>query len=131
MHGNTRTVIAESIDMEKLESKQCTPCRSGAPPLARGEIYILSQEIHGWSIVGDHHIEKEYAFRDFKSALAFVNIIGDIAEREGHHPDLGLSWGRVKVRLFTHKIDGLHENDFIMAARIDEAFRNFSQSTST
>ncbi len=114
--------------MEKLETKHCTPCRAGAPPLASGEIYVMSQGVHGWTIVGEHHIEKEYAFGDFKAALAFVNIIGDIAEREGHHPDLSLSWGRVTARLFTHKIDGLHENDFILAALIDKAYRDFTRS---
>lgn len=108
--------------MEKLESRHCTPCKAGAPPLAPGEIHIFSQNIHGWTIVADHHLEKEYSFRDFRTALGFVNDIGEIAEREGHHPDIVLSWGRVTVRLFTHKIDGLHENDFILAAKIDEAY---------
>ncbi len=108
--------------MEKLESRHCTPCREGAPPLSPGENYLFSQNIHGWTNVADHHLEKEYVFRDFKTALAYVNRIGDIAESEGHHPDLMLSWGRVTVRLFTHKIDGLHENDFILAAKIDEAY---------
>ena len=108
--------------MVKLVSRLCSPCRGGAPPLAPGEIFILSQNIHGWTIVADHHLEKEYPFRDFRSALGFVNQIGEIAEREGYHPDIVLSWGRVTVRLFTHKIDGLHENDFILAAKIDEAY---------
>lgn len=133
IHGDApdAAVIKAGSIMEKLELKQCTPCKAGSPPLATGEIFILSQGVHGWTIVSDHHIEKEFPFRDFKAALDFVNIIGDIAEREGHHPDLTLSWGRVTARLFTHKIDGLHENDFIMAAKIDRAFGDVSGAPSS
>lgn len=108
--------------MEKLEEKSCTPCKAGSPPLAPGEIILLSGGIAGWEVVDQHHLLKEFRFRDFKTALAFVNRIGEIAEREGHHPDMALSWGRVEVTLYTHKIDGLHENDFIMAAKIDAAY---------
>jgi 4a-hydroxytetrahydrobiopterin dehydratase len=72
-----------------------------------------------WRVVDDHHLEREYRFPDFRTALEFVNRVGAIAESEGHHPDLELAWGRVGVKIFTHKIDGLTESDFVLAAKID------------
>lgn len=74
----------------------------------------------GWKVIDEHHLEKEYAFRDFKEALAFTNRVGEVAEQEGHHPDILLSWGKVKIELWTHKINGLSESDFIMAAKCDK-----------
>ena len=74
----------------------------------------------GWEIVREHHLEKEFCFKDFKKALVFANVIGHIAEEEGHHPDLYISWGKLKIQIWTHKIDGLTESDFILAAKIDE-----------
>jgi len=76
----------------------------------------ISQE---WKVVGEHHLEREFKFKDFAAALAFTNKVGALAEAEGHHPDICLSWGKVKVIIWTHKINGLHENDFILAAKID------------
>lgn len=76
----------------------------------------------GWRVVDEHHLEKAYAFDDFRQALDFTNRVGDIAEAEGHHPDVHLGWGRVTLTIWTHKIDGLTESDFILAARADEAF---------
>ncbi|HVR44664.1 MAG TPA: 4a-hydroxytetrahydrobiopterin dehydratase [Thermoanaerobaculia bacterium] len=73
----------------------------------------------GWRATDDHHLEKEFRFPDFREALAFTNRIGEIAEREGHHPDIELSWGRVGVKIWTHKIDGLTESDFVLAAKVD------------
>jgi len=107
--------------MNQLSQKECVPCKAGADPLTHESIKPMLFQIQGWAIFGNHHIHRDFKFKDFKSALDFVNIIGQIAEREGHHPDIELIWGRVGVTFYTHKINGLHENDFIMAAKIDEA----------
>ncbi len=108
--------------MASLAQKKCVPCSEGARPFTAEQIKPLIAEIPGWKVVENHHIFREFKFPDFKSALDFVNRIGDAAEREGHHPDITLSWGKVGVTLFTHKIGGLHENDFIMAAKISGIF---------
>ena len=76
----------------------------------------------GWNVINEHHLEKEYRFKNFKKALEFTNIVGKIAEEEGHHPDLYLSWGKLKIQLFTRKIEGLSESDFILAAKIEAEF---------
>lgn len=103
-----------------LAAKKCTPCAEGTTPLD-GEILekMRTELFGGWHIINEHHLEKEYLFKDFKEALAFTNKIGELSEKEGHHPDLHLSWGRVRVVLWTHKINGLSESDFILAAKID------------
>ena len=107
-----------------LASKHCVPCRGGVPPLAGEQLRKLSSEIPHWSVVDEHHIEKTFPFPNFKTALAFVNRIGDVAEAEGHHPDICFGWGNVKVTLFTHKISGLTESDFILAAKVDQLSQN-------
>jgi 4a-hydroxytetrahydrobiopterin dehydratase len=89
------------------------------PPLNGDELNRLSAELPGWNLAGEHHLEKTFLFPDFKTALAFVNQAGQIAEQQGHHPDLFLSWGQVQVKIYTHKIDGLTQSDFILAAKID------------
>tara|TARA_R110001583_G_scaffold10417_7_gene47895 strand:- start:9988 stop:10314 length:327 start_codon:yes stop_codon:yes gene_type:complete len=106
--------------MTNLSNKKCTPCRGGIPPLEEKEINQHLAKLNGWQVVDLHHLLKIFLFSDFKSALAFVNQVGEIAEDENHHPDMILSWGKVVVSIWTHKIDGLHENDFILAAKIDE-----------
>jgi len=106
--------------MTNLSNKKCTPCRGGIPPLEEKEINQHLAKLNGWQVVDLHHLLKIFLFSDFKSALAFVNQVGEIAEEENHHPDMILSWGKVVVSIWTHKIDGLHENDFILAAKIDE-----------
>lgn len=109
-------------DMGELSEKNCVPCKGGVPPLKPEEIEGLRTKIDpGWGVVNDHHIEREFKFKDFKEALDFTNRIGEIAEAEGHHPNIELSWGRVKVTLWTHMALGLTENDFILAAKIDES----------
>jgi 4a-hydroxytetrahydrobiopterin dehydratase len=108
--------------MSDLSHKDCVPCKAGTAPLSGEEIKSFIGRIAGWEVVENHHLHKDFRFPDFRSALNFVDRIGEIAEREGHHPDLSLSWGRVGVTLFTHAIKGLHENDFILAAKIDAAF---------
>jgi 4a-hydroxytetrahydrobiopterin dehydratase len=104
-----------------LAGKECVPCKGGVPPLAGDEIARLLAQVDGWSAERDHHITKTIKFPDFVQALATVNGIGEIAEEQGHHPDLYLTWGKVRVEIWTHKIDGLTESDFILAAKIDKA----------
>ncbi len=107
--------------MSELGKKKCIPCTKGTPPLKREEIERLYQQLGSeWEVVEESKIQKTYHFKDFKEALAFVNAVGKIAEEEGHHPDLELSWGKVKISLSTHKIKGLSESDFILAAKCDE-----------
>lgn len=108
--------------MTALAKKRCTPCRGGVPPLSGPELAVFQEKLPFWKVVGEHHLSKSFLFPDFKTALEFVNRVGDLAEEEGHHPDLCLSWGKVDVTTYTHKIDGLSENDFILAAKIDELF---------
>lgn len=106
--------------MAELAKRTCVPCKGGVPPLKGKELADLSRQVRGWTVIDEHHIEKTYNFSDFVSALDFVNRIGAIAEEQGHHPDILLGWGRVTVTTWTHKIDGLTESDFILAAKIDE-----------
>lgn len=103
----------------KLAQKMCVPCAGGVPPLGKEKIKSLLQELNGWKVVKTHHLEREFLFKNFKEALAFVNAIGKIAEKQGHHPDIFLAWGKVKVAIWTHKVDGLTESDFILAAKIN------------
>ncbi len=105
--------------MSDLAARSCVPCRGGVPPLTAEQIRPLREQLAGWEVVRDHHLEKVYRFPDFRRALDFVNRIGALAEAEGHHPDLHLAWGRVRVEVWTHKIDGLTESDFVLAAKID------------
>ena len=106
--------------MSELAKKQCVPCRGGVPPLSKEKANELLEQFDGWTIEGGHHLNREFTFPDFAQALAFVNRVGAIAEEQGHHPDLYLAWGKVRVEIWTHKIDGLTESDFILAAKIDE-----------
>ena len=106
--------------MAQLAEKQCVPCRGGVESLKGEAIEQLAKQLQpDWKVVGEHHIEREFKFKDFRQALDFVNRVGEIAERENHHPDILLSYGKVVIQLWTHKIHGLHENDFILAAKID------------
>lgn len=106
--------------MTELNDKKCVPCSEGATPLNLEEINNFLKDLKdGWELKEDKFIEKTYKFKDFIQALEFTNKIGEIAETEGHHPDICLSWGKVVVKLWTHKIKGLHENDFIMASKFD------------
>jgi 4a-hydroxytetrahydrobiopterin dehydratase len=105
-----------------LAERECVPCRGGIPPLTRKLFEPLLAQLDGWQVVDDHHLTKLYPFDDFVTALAFVNRVGELAEENGHHPDLHLSWGKVRIDLWTHKIDGLAEADFILAAKCDKVF---------
>ena len=103
-----------------LASRQCIPCRGGVPPLASDKAQSLLAELDGgWEIVDNHHLRKTYEFPDFAEALAFTNRVGDMAEEQGHHPDVYLAWGKVTLTIWTHKIDGLTESDFVFAAKCD------------
>lgn len=104
---------------EQLADKQCIPCRGGVPALKGEDLKRLHKSIPDWTIVEEHHLRREFRFPDFKQALEFVNRIGAVAEEQGHHPDILLAWGKVEITIWTHKIDGLTESDFIMAAKID------------
>jgi 4a-hydroxytetrahydrobiopterin dehydratase len=105
---------------DNLAAKNCIPCRGGVPPLRGKDLAALHEELGSdWRVVREHHLEKEYSFPDFRSALDFTIRLGEVAEAEGHHPDICLSWGRVKLQIWTHKIDGLTESDFILAAKAD------------
>jgi len=97
----------------------CEPCRGGVPPLKGEALRALHEQTTHWDLVNDHHLPRTFKFPDFARALAFVNRVGELAEQQGHHPDIHLSWGKVRIEVWTHKIDGLHESDFIMAAKID------------
>lgn len=107
--------------MTNLAQKKCIPCEEGTPPMEIIEIQEYTSQLKpGWHVVNEHHLEKEYSFKDFKEALAFTNQLGKLAEEQGHHPDIHLSWGKVRIVLWTHKINGLSESDFILAAKIDQ-----------
>jgi 4a-hydroxytetrahydrobiopterin dehydratase len=111
--------------MSELAKKRCVPCSGGVPPMKEPEISEMMEKLGGgWNAVAGHHLEKEYGFADFRQALDFTNRVGEIAESEGHHPDIYLAWGRVRLTIWTHKIDGLTESDFILAAKADEALKN-------
>ena len=106
--------------MADLAGKTCVPCRGGVPPLKGKELQDLAKHVSGWKVVNEHHITKSFTFPDFKAALAFVNKVGEVAESQGHHPDILLRWGKVEITTWTHKIDGLTESDFILAAKFDQ-----------
>ncbi len=105
----------------ELVAKKCTPCRGGVPALSREEAERLLAETPGWTITGDPpRIERAFELSDFAAALAFVDRVGALAEAEDHHPEITFWWGYARVTFWTHKIKGLHENDFIMAAKVNE-----------
>lgn len=106
--------------MSVLAQRECMPCRGGVPPMTGPAIQAMLEQLGGgWRAIEDHHLEKEYRFKDFRQALEFTNRVGELAEQVGHHPDIHLAWGKVRLTVWTHKIDGLHEADFIFAAKAD------------
>tara|TARA_A100001037_G_scaffold278017_1_gene278612 strand:- start:1094 stop:1423 length:330 start_codon:yes stop_codon:yes gene_type:complete len=109
--------------MTDLAKKTCIPCRGGVPPLKGTQLADLQEKLkNDWKIINEHHLEKEYSFKNFKEALDFTIKVGELAENQDHHPDIFLTWGKVKVTIWTHKIDGLTESDFIFAAKTDRKF---------
>lgn len=106
--------------MSDLAAKTCVPCKGGVPPLGSAEIADLLAELDNqWEVIAEHHLQKQFKFPDFRTALTFTNQVGELAEEQGHHPDIYLAWGKVEITIWTHKIDGLNESDFILAAKID------------
>ena len=104
----------------ELSKMECVPCKGGVPPLKGKEIEALQGRLGGvWQVVEQHHLDKLFSFKDFRKALDFTNKVGDLAEQQGHHPDIFLSWGKVRITIWTHKIDGLTESDVVLAAKID------------
>jgi 4a-hydroxytetrahydrobiopterin dehydratase len=107
--------------MSELAGRKCIPCTVGTPPLTPAEQEELLAKLGGeWRVVGGHHLEKEVGFPDFRAALAFTNQVGEVAEAAGHHPDVHLSYGKVRITIWTHKIDGLSAADFVRAPKIDQ-----------
>ena len=105
--------------MADLADPECIPCRGGVPPLEGAEITKLLAALTGWEAVNEHHLKKLYTFADFREAQQFIDRVGDLAEEQGHHPDICFGWGHAEITIWTHKIDGLTESDFILAAKID------------
>ena len=113
--------MSEGKESCNLADRECIPCKEGTPPLEGADLQAMQEALGGgWDVVKAHHLEKTFTFKDFRQALEFTNRIGELAESIGHHPDIHLAWGKVKVILWTHKIDGLSEADFIFAAKVDE-----------
>jgi 4a-hydroxytetrahydrobiopterin dehydratase len=106
--------------MANLAERECVPCKGGVPPLRGEDLVRLSQQLgKGWRVVNEHHLERDFTFENFRQALDFTNRVGALAEAQQHHPDVYLAWGKVKLTLWTHKIDGLTESDFVFAAKVN------------
>ncbi|MDQ3922783.1 MAG: 4a-hydroxytetrahydrobiopterin dehydratase [Actinomycetota bacterium] len=105
--------------MTELANRNCVPCRGDTPPLKGEELEGLRQQVPDWEVVEEHHLRRAFKFKNFREALGFVNRVGELAEDQGHHPDISFGWGYAEVTVFTHKIDGLTESDFVFAAKVD------------
>lgn len=104
----------------ELADKQCVPCKGGVAPLKGEQLNHLHGRIdNNWRLVDEHHLERQFKFKNFRQALDFTNRVGELAEDQGHHPDICLGWGKAELKVWTHKIDGLTESDFIFAAKVD------------
>lgn len=113
-----------TAELADLAKKDCVPCKGGIPPLKGAALDAFHRKLgSGWEVVNEHHLEKEFKLKDFKAALDFTNEVGAIAEEQNHHPDILLQYGKVKVTIWTHKIDGLTESDFVFAAKVEEKSR--------
>ena len=109
--------------MSDLAARECVPCKGGVPSLTPEEIRPLQSELEsGWEVVNHHHLTRLYKFKNFREALDFVDRVGEMAEEQGHHPDVYLAWGKARIDVWTHKIDGLTESDFIFAAKCDTLY---------
>ena len=114
--------------MNALAEKECVPCAGGVEPVKGEALAKLTRELGGgWRVVDQRQLEKEYKFEDFRGALRFTNQVGELAEEQNHHPDIYLAWGKVKVTIWTHKINGLTESDFVFAAKCDRAYREMEE----
>jgi 4a-hydroxytetrahydrobiopterin dehydratase len=105
--------------MSDLANLSCVPCQGGVPALKDRELDELRRKLPEWEVVNEHHLHRAFTFPDFRQALEFVNRVGELAEQQGHHPDIYLTWGKVEITIWTHKIDGLTQSDFVLAAKID------------
>ena len=105
--------------MSELASKTCVPCKGGTPPLKGEELDELRRQVPGWEVVEEHHLRHRFRFANFREALRFVNKVGELAEEQGHHPDVAFGWGYAEITIWTHNIDGLTESDFVFAAKVD------------
>ena len=115
-----RGCILRAMDAHDLTAKSCVPCRGGIPPLTEEKARELSAAVPSWALLeSGTRLVRRFEFQDFRAAMEFVNRVADLAEEEGHHPDFAIHWNKVELTLWTHKIGGLHENDFILAAKID------------
>lgn len=122
-HCRTEKLLCSRVlerPMTDLTSKKCVPCEGGAQPLKGEALKAYREQTPDWQVVEDHHLYRKFPFKDFKQALEFVNKVGAIAEQEGHHPNITFTWGKVEITIYTHSIGGLSENDFILAAKIDQ-----------
>lgn len=110
-------------DPEPLTKKRCIPCEGGVPHLQGKELQALMQELgHDWELIDERKLQKEFRFSNFREALNYTIAVGELAEEENHHPDVLLSWGKVQLVIWTHKINGLTESDFILAAKCEEIY---------
>lgn len=110
---------------EVLAAKDCVPCKGGVPPLKGHELHTYHAQLGSdWRLVEEHHLEKKYQFKNFQEALDFTNRVGYVAEAANHHPDILTAWGKVVVTIWTHKIDGLTESDFVFAAKVEKAYED-------
>jgi 4a-hydroxytetrahydrobiopterin dehydratase len=117
------------MDSEKLASRACVPCRGGIPPLSEADARRLREGTPEWRLEENGtRLVRRFEFEDFRKAMAFVNRVADIAEEQGHHPDIAIHWNKVDLVLWTHKIGGLHENDFILAAKVDRLLEESSRA---
>ena len=105
--------------MTELADKKCVPCKGGTPPLKGEELDEPRRQVPEWEVVEEHHLRRRFRFKNFRESLRFVNEVGELAEEQGHHPDIGFGWGYAEFTVWTHKIDGLTESDFIFAAKVD------------
>jgi len=106
--------------MSDLANRQCVPCRGGVPPMKGAELEGYASQLDGWEVVEEHHLKKVYKSGNFRETLDFVTRVGELAEEQGHHPDICFGWGKAEITIWTHKIDGLTESDFVLAAKIDQ-----------
>jgi len=113
-------MTAEHVNQCSLADKSCKPCKGDVPPLKGQELQEYFEKLAGWELVEDERLRKKWKFKNFKQAWRFVDRISELAEQENHHPKISFTWGRVEVELITHKISGLSEADFVMAAKIDQ-----------
>ncbi|HEX5709368.1 MAG TPA: 4a-hydroxytetrahydrobiopterin dehydratase [Pyrinomonadaceae bacterium] len=106
-------------ETEDLASRHCVPCHGGVPRLRGAQLEALARRVRGWQVVDEHHLSKSYEFKNFADALRFVERVSEVAEAEGHHPDISFGWAYARIEIYTHAIDGLSESDFVLAAKID------------